>query len=154
MGGFGSGMWNRFDKKNTVEESLTLRMARFRDQLEVASEGWICRESRSGRRSSIQFDILPDEHSPTITNSYRWRDSEQVRIPIRLQSTPLHFGGRSSWFTCPPMAYSKPCKRRVATLHLAPGSKYFGCRLCHRLTYYSSQTAHQFERMLVQMERW
>jgi hypothetical protein len=32
------------------------------------------------------------------------------------------------------------CGRRVAKLYLPPGSRYFGCRVCRRLTYYRAQT--------------
>ena len=31
------------------------------------------------------------------------------------------------------------CNRRVAKLYLPPGGRYFGCRLCHGLTYKSAQ---------------
>lgn len=154
MGGLGSGSWLRFGKKNTVEESLTLRMSRFRDRLKEPSAGWIRWASRSGRESKIEFDIVPDDESPTITLSYRWRGQEDVQLPIRLQATPVHFGGLRWWFSCPLVTKGKTCNRRVASLHLPPSSRYFGCRSCHKLTYFSSQTAHQFERLLAQLGRW
>lgn len=39
-----------------------------------------------------------------------------------------------------------PCRRRVTKRHLR--SRYLGCRQCLDLTYYSSQSAHSFERVI------
>ena len=55
---------------------------------------------------------------------------------IPLQSTRPHFGGSRWWFACP------GCKKRCKKLYMPPGKCEFGCRLCHNLTYISSQTAH------------
>src|SRR5205823_10573823 len=83
----------------------------------------------------------------TVTLHYRWRDTEDVRIPVRLETTPTQFGGRRWWFTCPLVVRGVPCCRRVGKLYLPPGARYFGCRKCHDLSYRSSQEAHQAERV-------
>ena len=77
---------------------------------------------------------------------YSQGDSEDVRIPVSLQSTPTQFGGRRWWFTCPLVVNGVPCGRRVGKLYLPPKARYFGCRTCHGLTYRSCQEAHSAER--------
>ena len=47
--------------------------------------------------------------------------AEDVRIPIRLQTTPTQFGGRRWWFTCPLIVNGVACNRRVGKLYLPPG---------------------------------
>src|SRR5262249_30580411 len=75
-------------------------------------------------------------------------DSEDVRIPVRLQATPTQFGGRRWWFTCPLRAKGVACYRRAGKLYLPPEGKFYGCRKCHGLTYRSCQEAHLGERLL------
>jgi hypothetical protein len=82
---------------------------------------------------------------------YRWRDAEDVRIPVRLEMTPTQFGGRRFWFVCPLIMRGVPCTRRAAKLYLPPGGRYFACRRCHNLTYRSSQEAHQMERLFARL---
>jgi hypothetical protein len=38
-----------------------------------------------------------------------------------------------------------PCGRRAGKLYLPPGGRYFGCRLCHGLTYTSCQESHKYD---------
>ena len=52
---------------------------------------------------------------------------QDVFIPVRLQTTPVHFGGFRWWFTCPLIVRGRACERRVAKLCSAR-SPYFGCR--------------------------
>ena len=78
---------------------------------------------------------------------YRWRDKEDVNIPVPLEATPTQFGGRRWWFICPLIVRGVACTRRSGKLYLPPGAKYFGCRECHDLTYRSCQEAHQAERL-------
>jgi hypothetical protein len=147
VGGFGSGNWYRTKKKATVEESLTLSMRAFRDRIFRNSSGILTWTWASGGKSSIGYFVTWRD-VPSITLHYRWRDSEDVRIRVRLQTTPTHFGGERWWFTCPMIVGGVACDRRAGNLHLPPGAKYYGCRMCHDLTYRSCQKAHQAERLL------
>jgi hypothetical protein len=53
---------------------------------------------------------------------------------VRLQQTPLGYGGVRTYFTCP------SCAARVVKLHLPQsGAGGFACRTCHGLVYHSSQ---------------
>ena len=148
MGGTGSGNWWRWQgKKSTVEESLVVGMKDFRRQLVAGSSGTFTWTWASGGKSSIGYFVTWSADAPTITLHYRWRDAEDVRIPVRLTSTPTQFGGRRWWFVCPLIVQGVACNRRSGKLYLPPGAQYFGCRKCHDLTYRSSQEAHQAERL-------
>jgi hypothetical protein len=73
-------------------------------------------------------------------------DTAQVNTVIRLVTTQPPLGGLRWWFTCPLMVNGVPCGRRVRKLHRR--ARYFGCRICHDLTYRSCQTAHQSVRLM------
>jgi len=60
--------------------------------------------------------------------------------PIKLTTTPCHFGGHRYWFICPRWECGWACRRRVAKLWLPPGGDFFWCRQCYCLTHYSAQT--------------
>lgn len=142
MGGAGSGNWYRWNKKSTVEESLALSIREFRGRLYPRAAGTFAWTWTSGSKSSVGYFVIWGD-VPTIMLDYRWRVTEDVQIPIRLQTTPTQFGGRRRWFTCPLIVNGVACKHRVGKLYLPPGARYFGCRTCHRLTYRSCQEAHQ-----------
>lgn len=145
MGGVGSGDWHRYDKKSTVEESLVLAMRDFRKRIGRYYAGGFVWTWPAGHQRSIGYVITPDD-PPTITLQYRWADREDVRIPIRLEATPTNFNGQRWWFECPLIIGGVACRRRAGKLYLPPGARYFGCRVCHDLSYRSSQEAHQAER--------
>ena len=90
---------------------------------------------------------------PTLTLNYRWRDGEEIRIPISLSITPTNFNGERWWFACPLTARGVACDRRAGKLYLPPGARYFGCRKCHDLTYQSCQEAHRSERFFGALDR-
>lgn len=150
MGGSGSGRWSRFDRKLTVEESLSISVRDFRSLNNSSATGTVNWKGVCGQACSIAF-VLELGDVPTITLHYLWQNSEEVQIPVRLQTTPTQFGGKRWWFTCPLMVGRVACNRRVERLHLPNGSRYFGCRGCHRLTYRSCQEAHQTERLFGRM---
>jgi hypothetical protein len=147
MGGLGSGNWFRFSRKSTVEESLVVSMRDFRKRLYQGAAGMLTWTWASGNKSSIGYFVTWNQDDPTITLHYRWRDTEDVQIPVPLEITHTQFGGQRWWFTCPLCVRGVACRRRADKLYLPPGGRYFGCRKCHNLTYRSSQEAHQAERL-------
>jgi hypothetical protein len=151
VGGFGSGgsRWQR--RKLTVDESLALDMGEFRSRLFPRAAGTIIWTWASGNKSSIGYYVSRNDGGLIFTIHYRWRDSEQVRIPVRLQETATQFGGRRWWFTCPLVVNGMACHRRAGKLFLPPGAKYFGCRTCHALTYRSCQEAHRDDRVFARL---
>lgn len=149
MGGPGSGRFFRQGtRKATVEESLALAITNFKWRFQPScGSGTITWSSLSGNKSSVGFVTKLDSIGPICTLSYQWQGTEEVEVPIRLQSTPTQFGGIRWWFTCPLSRNGVPCDRRTAKVYLPPGGKYFGCRICHDLTYRSAQEAHRDERI-------
>lgn len=149
MGGFGSGDWYRFSRKETVENCLHLDVRRLARDGALArsasgSIGWS--DKRTGKPlGSIGFRLLAQGgDQPLLWLHYRFGEAENIELPIRLQTTRPHRGGCRWWFTCPLIVGGVACGRRVAKLYLR--GRYFGCRHCHGLTYRSCQQAHKLER--------
>ena len=151
MGGTGSGNWYpRGNRKTTVEDSCALSVTNFRGRLFHGASGEFTWTYQGHEEATIGYFVRWSETVPTITLEYYWREREDIKVPIRLQSTPTQFAGKRWWFTCPLIVEGRECNRRVGKLYLPPGEKYFGCRHCHELTYRSCQEAHQLQRALAQ----
>ncbi len=152
MGGPGSGNLDRGQgKKPTVEQSLGLAIQEIRGLI-FGGSATVTWTWASGVKSSVGCYVTCG-NGPTLTLHYRWCDREDLQIPVRLQSTPVHLGGERWWFTCPLVVNGVACNRRAGKLYLPPGAKYFGCRTCHDLTYRSSQEAHVEERRTIALAR-
>ena len=74
----------------------------------------------------------------TSTNTFT-KEATKLDYKAKLINTPCNFGGVRYWFICPLITNGRPCGKKVSKLYLAGGSKYFGCRHCHSLTYISCQ---------------
>ena len=146
MGGLGSGTWDRddFDRKTAVAECYAINVNRLaRDgKLHVGAAGAYSWNNQYGEHLfSVQFSAVHDDHCRLmLLLSYRWKDwrgedSEDVSLPIRLQTTHPHLGGWRWWFTCPLIIGGNRCNRRVGKLYLPDDARYFGCRHCHELVY-------------------
>ena len=83
IGAVGSGNWYRWNKKATVEESLAVAVWAFREWLIPHAAGTFTWTWTSGSKSSVGYVVTVGD-LPTITLDYRWRDSKDVRIPVRL----------------------------------------------------------------------
>jgi hypothetical protein len=151
MGGSGSGRWYRWQSaKTTVEESLSIAITTFRGRLIDGSAGtlhWGFGESQK----SVKYSVSVEWDEPTITLSYRRGDLGEVSLRVGTEISLPNFGGQRWWFTCPLSVNGRVCQRRVGKLYLRPGSKFFGCRKCHQLSYRSSQEAHKAVRVF---SRW
>lgn len=82
--------------------------------------------------------------NPTIEIEISYRvsmtcDAQIADMNIVLTATRTSFGALRWWFMCPFLKEGNPCNRRVGKLYLPPGTRYFGCRHCHNLTYRSVQ---------------
>ena len=129
----------------TVEESLVVSMQDLRNQLHHGAAGrFSWRSSTSGGTSSVGYNITWGD-VPAVTLHYRWRGTEDVVIPVRLEMTPMPFAVQRWWFSCPLTWRGMPCLRLVGKLYLPPGARRFGCRECHDLSYRSCQEAHQLD---------
>ncbi len=114
MGNWRSG-WYR-PKKFTVEESQDV------DALLAAKE-----HLPGGK---------PKTPTVPLKIAYTFPDGRGREQQVELQAAPSCVGGVRWWFRCP------SCGRRVQKLYLPPASpeETFACRICHRLTYRSTQT--------------
>jgi hypothetical protein len=150
MGGQGSGF--RGQRKLTVQESISIRVTDFYRRRRSRASGTLTRTHFDRDQFHVRYVV--DSRGPwTISLAYRCGDQD-IGMLIRLQSTETRFEGNRWWFTCPLSVDGSPCGRRVHTLHLPPGARYFGCRQCHRLSYSSSQKAHEFERFELGMDKF
>jgi hypothetical protein len=146
MGGAWSGRWHLHTKAQTVEECLILDIGLLaREGALVPWHTGNISWSRGGKESSsIGFTVRPMEAGLCLVLNYTWKlggaaDCEVVQETIRLESTPMRFGGVRWWAWCPLAVDGRNCCRRVGKLYLPPGGRYFGCRSCYRLTYRSAQ---------------
>ena len=83
------------------------------------------------------FEVFAaDGESPwlkVIFSALGGSDNDKYSQAVSLEVQRLHLGGKRFWFRCP------GCNRRTGFLYLPPEADYFACRLCHGLTYRSSQ---------------
>ncbi len=141
MGGLGSGNFEeRYGTRTTVGKCVQLDADELARQglFQIGAEGlsyWVDTETREPIESFGFSTSLGSDGERIFQISYRWDDSEDVCIPIRLQTTRPHLGGLRYWFTCPLVTDGVVCNRRVRKLYLPPDRQYFGCRICHDLTY-------------------
>ena len=158
MGGPGSGEWEREHRKTTVEECYTLNMQELLqdNKLHGGASGKYTWDHDDDERPFIVLSQTMQGDSPdqfALILQYRIHDDEDngagedVFLPIVLQPTYPHLGGRRWWFTCPLAIDGVSCKRRAAKLYLPPYGRYFGCLHCHDLTYQSCQRAHYWQRL-------
>jgi hypothetical protein len=148
MGGFGSG-WQG-PKKATVEASLILtasKLVRRKSLVPGArtfgSWGWTC-EGEDKPHATIGYEAnLVDLEAAWLRLHYQWR-GEPVDYRVRLVTTKPTYGGLRWWFICPLERRDDGPPRRVAKLYLPPGSRYFGSRKGHGLTYTACQESGKF----------
>src|SRR5580704_12682425 len=102
MGGWNSGRWSFHSKATTVEDCQVLDLGLFaRDGAFVpwhtGSVTWSL-----GKKviASIRYAVRPGIVNGLVLHlSYRIvaKNGKDVELPIRLETTPLHFGGRRWW---------------------------------------------------------
>src|SRR5262245_44215793 len=99
----GSGRWGCHSKATTVEDCRVLDLG------ELAREGaivpWSAGSVSWSRGEemiiSIGYTVRPTGNGLILQLSYRFtrggETREDVKLPIRLETTPSHFGGRRWW---------------------------------------------------------
>jgi hypothetical protein len=146
MGGLGSGRWQGHTKADAVEDCLTLDLGQFaRERAFTPGHKGALRWLRGERETaSISYSVRPADAGLALVLSYRCTPpggaaGVDVKMAVPLEALLLPFGGIRWWGRCPLVLDGRPCGRRVLKLYLAPGARYFGCRLCYRLSYRSAQ---------------
>ena len=131
MGGPGSGSWYRWDKREYLDDNISVDIRRWkRDGLLWSGNSfgwkWTVNDEVS---SSIRIRV--EDQSVILVYRQRvcggdWRDIEER---IYLTYTDCNYGGSRVWFLCP------SCGRRGAKLFSRV--PYFVCRQCCGLSYQS-----------------
>ncbi len=155
MGNIFSTRWFGSRKKRLVEACLSLDSGWFARMYHWSAETethgtltWIDPET-GALRGGCTFDAATWDVTDAwlILRAQDTNTGQPVQWAIELTTTRPTFGGLRWWFLCGGQGgHGTPCRRRVRTLYLPPGSRFFGCRACHRLTYRSCQEAHKFDR--------
>jgi hypothetical protein len=127
MGGTGSGRWGGHRKARTVESCACVQIGAGR---KVSA-------TTSGGISQIDQEKQGDESYLVLRGR---RNGRQAGIWIQIQFWKPRFGGRSLFLLCP------GCGRKCRTLYTPPEVAEYRCRLCRKLVYESSQTAHLWDR--------
>jgi hypothetical protein len=147
MGGYGSGRWRGYSKKDVVEDCRVLDVNRWSREGVLRAGvhhfgGWNWYNTTTGEEtSSMGYEVnTTDIACPWVRLFYTiTRTQEHMDYTIRLQTMRPTFGGLHWWFTCPLLRLGKSCNRRVSKLYLPPGGRYYGCRRCYDVTYQSCQ---------------
>jgi hypothetical protein len=147
MGGFGSTRWDAHTKANTVEDCRSLDIGQWVREGTIRpgyhlSGSWKWSDARTGETTSVmgyESNAL-DPAAAWLRLYYTFtRTGESFDYRVRLQTTRPRYGGLRWWFTCPLVVNGRACERRVGKLYLPPGCRYYGCRVCYRLSYTSCQ---------------
>lgn len=131
MGGHGSGEYQSYGARYTVEDCHILSISAFHragTRWDMTTQGTV-KEGRSTVGFSLQNNVLTVVYTFTSGNN-KGRD---MRYGIRIAQTTPYYGGSRLWFLCP------HCWRRSGKLYLAPGQIYYLCRRCANLTYQSTR---------------
>lgn len=133
MGGFGSG---RKFGANVTDDYRQIDIRRWQHEGllipgNIINWQWL----RNGEKiasiaAKVETGYLRLIYNYRASGSENW---EPLDYPVRLQTTPCHYGGERYWFTCPAVG----CGRRVAILY--SGGKYYACRHCYQLAYQSQR---------------
>ena len=148
MGGDGSTRWELHRKARAVENCFCVSTVYPRDHQLNKHVGvmrpdktsrWVIRRYLDDGRDAL-FEILAPEGEPpvlriTIADVGKNMLDGCARM-VEFINTKPNLGGDRWWFQCP------LCGRRVSYLYLPPKASRFACRLCHHLTYRSSQNSH------------
>jgi len=134
-----------WSKKDTVEDSTKLSIFKFKEFGLLKGCGgstltWTRKLSGSEKSIGVYVNVLDEPYYAKVNYTITDRNTDEKTdydYKIGLTTTQCRFGGVRYWFICPLSRNGVPCGRRVGTLFLSSGGKYFGCRHCCNLSYES-----------------
>lgn len=132
MGGPGSGLWHRWDRRRVIDnvDCLDVRKLARQGALREGAHAIITWRKGQQSESSMSYSC----HGRAIWLEYRTRSGSphwyQVRQEIALEWLPQKLGGQRAWLRC------SDCQRRVALMYNS-GRLGYVCRLCTGLPYKS-----------------
>jgi hypothetical protein len=148
MGGYGSTRWGGYNKRNAVEDGLTLSIKPFKEALAKGPghSGIITWSRGDVKTASIAYTTEQLGEVLFLRLEYKKNGEPQdYVVPVTFTTTPR--GGRQWFFNCPMIRNGETCLHRVAKLYLPPRAAAFGCRECYGLTYTSCQESHRFDKL-------
>lgn len=152
MGGFGSGRWNNYSKKRTVEDCWMIDLASFPlngpDTQPTCGVLMATKFNSAGIPLPVHYTFVEEDEEALyldLTYPVERGSPEDAKEHIKLLSTPPNYGGLRWFLSCPFTTEGERCANRVGKLYLPPGERRFGCRECHDLTYRSSQENHKYD---------
>jgi hypothetical protein len=136
--------------KDTVQRALELDILHLQRNgfLNLAADvPWQIAWTRNGEPySSVGYVLAKQGALPiamrlqyTTTNSTANGDPRACDYWVSITTTSCNYGGVRLWFICPGWKNAIACRRRCRKLYLAPREHVFACRVCHGLTYESTQ---------------
>ncbi len=131
MGGFGSGNWYRWNKRECIDDHISVDVRRWKREgfLTVGNRfGWQWTGNGEGS-DSIRICVEHDGVVLIYRQRVRGGDWQDIEETVPLVYTDCIYGGRRAWFQCP------SCCRRAAKLYSQV--PYFICRVCCDLPYQS-----------------
>ena len=131
MGGPGSGNWCRWNKRECLDDNISVDVRRWkRDGLLWSGNSFSWQWTINGEPSNSIRIKVEDQRVILFyrqrSSGSEWRDIEEH---VHLTYTETNFDGSRVWFLCP------SCGRRVAKLYSQV--PYFICSLCCDLPYQS-----------------
>ena len=130
-------------KKNIVENCFILSMTDIQrsgllnpdyHSLPVVKWDFGC-----GLKLAVLIRVKPALNWIKLPYQYQNR---KVRYSVGLDFSNCYFGGQRIWFK------SQACFQRVRNLYKLLQSKYFGCRHCYDLGYFSRQSSAQNQKFI------
>lgn len=117
-----------------------LKRNRYLGRCTSGSITWTSGWDGSQSSISISVDTFKGKVRLWYTQTNSWTEEKRfMDYTHGLVTTPCNFGGYRYWFECHLTTNGKYCGRRVGVLYKSPGSWYWGCRHCHRLSYDSQR---------------
>ena len=159
MGGLGSGREADFNRKRCIEDcvSIDIRHLVRRGVLEPGRTLTVFGHSPAFEQRITTYLLGMDDAPADTIGPGRTRKLLRIRHmdasdagytlkkvqSVGIVTSQLRQGGLRHWLFCPGLGSDSgtPCGRRVALLHLPPGSEDFACRHCHDLVYIRQQIA-------------
>jgi hypothetical protein len=122
-----------WDKKQTLEGLLKLKVNSYRAAFERPSAGWT---SWSGTEHTVGFQTMDEGGALSLRLAYGQKnaltgETANLDYTVRVTATPCYYGNVRYWFHCP------GCDRRCGVLYQK--GTHFACRSCHKLTYAARQ---------------
>jgi hypothetical protein len=144
MGGFGSGRWMRdrstrvpVEQCYAIDVNELLRAGTLRQGTSFVIKWSTTELNEIIKTARISVEAAHNSLRLRYTITDYEGGSQDYNYAISLSWVLCYYGGKRPYFLCPGVVNGVSCRRRVAKLYKPPAGRYFLCRNCYNLTYYS-----------------